>query len=218
MEELTLYTYCRSSAAYRVRIALNLKKLSYKPHYIHLLKDGGQEKSSEYTKLNPQQLVPTMTVNDDVVTQSLAIIEYLEEKYPEQPLLPDTPLDRAYVRSLAHTIACDIHPINNLRVLNYLNELTNFDPEKKSKWYCHWIDEGFNAIEKRLNNNKASSFCFGEQPTMADVCLIPQVYNAKRFNCNPEKYQRILQIYDNCLQLDAFKQASPEQQEDFEVV
>jgi len=216
-QNLTLYTYCRSSAAYRVRIALNYKGLAYQSEYVHLLKDGGQEKSEDYRKINPQQLVPSFADGNNIITQSLAIIEYIEETHPTPALLPSSASDRAFVRSLAMNIACDIHPLNNLRVLTYLDKELNIDKENRETWYRHWINEGFSALEEQLARIKnKSDYCFSNQITLADICLIPQVYNGMRFKCNIESYPIINQIYQNCMKLAAFKQSSPEEQVDFE--
>ncbi|MDH3326642.1 MAG: maleylacetoacetate isomerase [Gammaproteobacteria bacterium] len=218
MEELTLFTYCRSSAAYRVRIALNVKGINYQSEFIHLLKDGGQEKTEYYSQINPQQLIPSLLADGDVITQSMAIIEYIDEVYPIPALLPDNPIDRSYVRSIAQTIACDIHPLNNLRVLEYLEKKLSVETAEKNKWYCHWINLGFSALEERLKKSgKSGKYCFENQITMADICLVPQVYNALRFNCDPKKYTLIYNIYQNCMKSAVFINASPEKQKDFVV-
>lgn len=212
---INLYTYFRSSAAYRVRIALNLKQVSYRSIPIHLLKGGGEQFSAEYTLKNPQQLVPTLESNNLTLTQSLAIIEYLDEEYPEHPLLPGNTSDRAFVRSIAHAIACDIHPLNNLRVLQYLQNQLGFNESQKNTWYLHWLNKGLNAVECLLSQQiEPSIYCFGETPTLADCVLIPQLYNAKRFNCDTSQYPRISSIELQCEKLDAFKLAIPENQLD----
>ena len=221
MQDVKLYTYYRSSAAYRVRIALNIKVIAYQAEYIHLLKDGGQVNTAEYQQINPQKLLPSYREGDDIFTQSLAIIEYIDETHPSPPLLPSSALDRAFVRSLALSIACDIHPLDNLRVLKYLQNKLNIDKKDRDCWYCHWIQEGFTALETRLRQNnvnrksESSDYCFGKQVTLADICLIPQVYNAIRFKCVLNNYPIINSIYNNCMKLPAFQQASPEQQVDF---
>lgn len=213
---IILYSYFRSSAAYRVRIALNLKNIDYEIRPVHLLKHGGEQFNSDYLALNPQGRVPALMVQDRVLTQSSAIIEYLEEMTPEPPLLPADPLDRAYVRSLAQLIACDIHPLNNLRVLNYLKE--NLQLEDNSSWYRHWVREGFAALEKRLaTGGRNGRFCFGGTPGLADAFLIPQVYNGLRFDCGVSDFPLISDIYWNCMQERAFIEAAPENQPDAEL-
>jgi len=212
---LILYSYFRSSAAYRVRIALNLKNIDYQTRPVHLLKNGGEQFNADYLALNPQGRVPVLVVQDQVLTQSSAIIEYLEEAYPVSPLLPADPVARAYVRSLAQTIACDIHPLNNLRVLNYLQD--TFDQDQKQAWYRHWIREGFAALEMRLQQSSYPGlFCFDDTPGMADAFLVPQVYNALRFDCALESFPLISAIYRHCMQEAAFRKAAPENQPDAE--
>ena len=207
---LTLYTYFRSSAAYRVRIAANLKGIRYRPQFVHLLK--GEQHLLAYRMLNPQGLVPVL-VDETALTQSLAIIEYLEEAYPEPPLLPKALKDRAYVRALAAIIACDIHPLNNLRVICYLKEILNQDEKARLAWIQHWIQEGLEAFEEHLDRIQGR-FCFGDRPTLADVCLVPQIYNARRFGCDLDNFPRIQAIDQRCLALPAFQQAAPENQSD----
>lgn len=218
MSERTLYTYFRSTAAYRARIALNLKKLAYTPHFIHLTKGGGEQHSVDYRNVNFQGLVPTLIDNDVTISQSLAIIEYLEECYPSIPLLPRIPTRRAQVRSLALQICCDIHPLNNLRVLNYLRTEMKQDEATRHHWYQHWIAEGLASLEQLLtrDNKHHSLCCVGDTPTIADLCLIPQLYNARRFSCDTREYPTLLKIEEHCMTLSAFQQASPEQQPDFE--
>jgi maleylacetoacetate isomerase len=194
---------------------LNLKGLAYEPRYIDLRKEGGQQHSPEYRKLNPQGLVPTLLEGEEVFTQSLAIIEYLEETHPEPPLLPKSAKDRAHARALAQLIACDIHPLNNLRVLRYLKERMGQGEEACLAWYRHWIHAGFDALEHRLREDGTSgSFCYGDSPTLADVCLAPQVYNARRFACDLARYPKILAIEANCALLPAFQEAAPDRQLD----
>ena len=213
---LALYSYYRSSASYRVRIALNLKKIDYEIRPVHLLKDGGRQRQPDYLAINPQGLVPVLKVDDAVISQSSAIIEYLEEVYPEPPLLPKSAMERARVRSLVQLIACEIHPLNNLRVLQYLKNNLDFE-DAGTSWYCHWIREGFTAFEQMLKaNGHRDPFCYGETPGMADVFLIPQVYNALRFSCDIKPYPLIDSIYQNCIRLPAFKDAAPEKQPDAE--
>jgi maleylpyruvate isomerase len=214
---MKLYSYFRSSAAYRVRIALNLKGLAYEYAPIHLLRDGGQQLKAEYRQLNPDGIVPTFIDGDDVLTQSLAIIEYLEEAHPEPALLPGTPLDRAFIRSVALQIACEIHPVDNLRVLKYLKHTLKVGDEAKDAWYLHWLESGFESLEKRLSNDsRVGKLCFGDTPTLADLCLVPQVYNARRFNLDMNRYPTIERIADHAAQIDAFARAAPGQQPDAE--
>ncbi|MFQ5993664.1 MAG: maleylacetoacetate isomerase [Acidiferrobacterales bacterium] len=214
---MQLYTYFRSSAAFRVRIALNLKRLDYQSHSVHLVRDGGQHKRPEYLELNPQGFVPTLIHDGRVLTQSLAIIEYIDEVYPDPPLLPETVGERAYVRSLAEIVACDIHPLNNQRVLKYLTGRLGHEEQARLDWYKHWIHEGFEAFETHLTSNlDAESYCYGGSPTLADVCLVPQVFNAKRFNCDLSAYPMIQQIHEHCMRLAAFQAAAPENQADAE--
>ncbi|MDO4694485.1 MAG: maleylacetoacetate isomerase [Eikenella sp.] len=209
----TLYTYFRSSAAYRVRIALALKNLPYRSAPVHLLNQGGEQRLPAYAALNPQRLVPAWQMaGGAVLAQSLAIIEYLEETHPEPPLLPADPLQRARVRAFAQHIACDIHPLNNLRVLQYLAQNEGWDEAKKQAWYAHWIHSGFTALEASLSDSGA--YCFGDTPTLADCCLIPQVYNARRFEIDLSAYPRICRIDANAARHPAFICAAPEQQAD----
>ncbi|NOT10728.1 MAG: maleylacetoacetate isomerase [Methylococcaceae bacterium] len=213
---MILYSYFRSSAAYRVRIVLNLKNIDYVIRPVHLLKNGGEQFNTEYMTLNPQARVPVLVEQNTVLTQSSAIIEFLEEIYPYSPLLPDKPLARAYVRSIAQQIACDIHPLNNLRVLNYLHDAVN--DEFQRGWYSHWIQEGFTALEQQLQNSEyRGRFCFGDTPGMADAFLIPQVYNALRYKCDLAHYPLISAIYEHCMQETPFTNAAPENQPDTEL-
>ncbi len=219
MSGLGLYTYFRSSAAYRVRIALNIKGLDYHSHFVHLLKDGGEQHSAAYRQLNPQGLIPALLSGEDEnpITQSIAIIEYLDECYPQPPLLPDTATARAFVRSLALMVCCDIHPLNNLRVHAYLKDVLAIDDEARQSWYQHWVTEGLAAIENRLTaSNHDSPFCYGDRPGMADLCLIPQVYNAIRFKSDISSFTTLARIYSNCMALEAFANAAPENQTDHE--
>ena len=207
---ITLYNYHRSSAAYRVRIALNLKGIDYKMVNINLLE--AEEQGEDYLKINAQGLVPSLLDDGAIITQSLAIVEYLDEKYSDNPLLPSKPIERALVRSLANIIACDIHPLDNLRVLKYLvNELDVLE-EDKIVWYQHWITKGFDAFETQLKEVSNGQFCFSESATIADAFLIPQVYNAHRFKVDMNKYPLINGINDHCLTLPAFDKAVPENQ------
>jgi maleylacetoacetate isomerase len=212
-----LYDYFRSSAAYRVRIALNLKNV--KPDertFVHLR--IGSQRAQDYLALNPQGLVPALALDDGaVLTQSLAIIEYLDETHPEPPLLPADPVARARVRAIALQIACDIHPLNNLRVLNYLIGTLGVSREQKDGWYRYWIDVGFEALEKTLARDRATGrFCHGDAPTLADVCLVPQMANARRFEIDLSPYPTLIGIESACLALPAFADAAPARQPDAE--
>jgi maleylacetoacetate isomerase len=209
-----LYSYFRSSAAYRVRIALNLKGLPYEMDFVHLTKDGGRQHSAEFNAVNPAKLVPALRLDGgDVLTQSLAIIDYLDETHPQPPLLPVDPLQRAKVRAVALTIACDIHPIDNLRVLQYLKRTLKHEQPDIDAWYHHWIIQGFNAIEAAI---APGPYCFGAQVTLADVCLVPQVFNARRLNVPLEAFPKIVAVESACLKLAAFDKARPENQPDAE--
>lgn len=217
---LKLYTYFRSSAAFRVRIALGLKGLPYSSVPVHLLKDGGQHRSAAYQALNPQQLVPALQVGEDgpVLAQSLAILEYLEEAYPDSPaLLPAQPLARARVRGLAQAIACDMHPLNNLRVLQYLTRDLGVSEAQKNTWYQHWMAQGLQALETALARSPdTGDFCHGNTPTLADCCLVPHVFNARRFQCPLDDYPTVTRIVATCEALPAFAQAAPARQPDAE--
>jgi maleylacetoacetate isomerase len=213
MSMLTLYSYWRSSAAYRVRIALNLKGLSYRQVPVHLLKDGGQQHSPDYLALNPQGLLPLLVDGSTKIAQSLAILEYLEEVFPQPALLPSEPAQRAQVRALALHIACDIHPLNNLRVLQYLSAELGASDAAKDAWLRHWLALGLAAVEQGLAAFEGR-LSLGERPGYLEACLIPQVYNARRFNCELQAYPRILDLTARCEALAAFKQAAPEQQPD----
>lgn len=212
----TLYSYWRSSAAYRVRIALNLKGMDYAIAPVHLVKDGGEQHRDAYRAINPQQLVPALVDGDIVVRESLAIIEYLEEAYPDTPrLLPRDPQARARVRALGQMVACDIHPLGNLRVLQYLQRELGIDDDPKLAWSRHWIEVGFAAVEAVLaGDGHAGKFGEGDAPTLADCCLVPQVYNARRFGVSLDRYPTIARIDAACAALDAFRRAAPEAQPD----
>lgn len=215
--EIKLYSYWRSSAAYRVRIALNLKGLEYELVPVHLLREGGEHHRQEYLELNPQGLVPVLTDGGRVYRQSLAIIEYLDEAYPESPLLPSEIRARGRIRSLAQIIACDIHPINNLRVSMYLDKELGIPGKARVQWMNYWMAEGFTAFESLLAGSPTTGeFCEGDSPTMADCCLIPQVYNAHRFSCDMTPFPMINEIYQRCIELAEFKVAAPENQPDAE--
>lgn len=210
---MILYSYWRSSAAYRVRIALALKALPAEVVPVHLLKEGGQQKTAAYQKLNPAQLVPCLVDADLTLNQSLAIIEYLDVLHPQVRLIPAEPLLGAQVRAFALDIACDIHPLNNLRVLQYLSGTLGIDETQKLQWIQHWLSQGFSALEQRLAQT-AGDCCFGDQLTLADVVLVPQVYNAIRFQLDLCAYPQINRLYQRLSQLPAFVQAAPEQQPD----
>lgn len=214
---MKLFTYFRSSAAYRVRIALNLKGLPYETVPVHLLRDGGQQNQAQYREKSPLGIVPALQMEDGILTQSLAIIDWLDETYPQVPLLPADAAGRARVRAIAQTIACDIHPLNNLRVLNYLTKNLQISEEQKNEWYRHWVNQGLAAIEKLLACDlRTGTFCHGETPGMADCCLIPQVFNARRFNCPLEELPTIQRIVAACESMEAFQSASPARQADAE--
>ena len=215
---LRLYTYFRSSAAFRVRIALNLKGLAYHPVFVHLPK--GEHRRPEYAAVDPQALLPTLVDGERALSQSLAIIEYLEETRPEPPLLPSDAAGRARVRSLSLLVACEIHPLNNLRTLQHLKRALGQDEEQINAWYRHWIADGFGKLEADLNPKKsgggAGRFCHGDAPTMADCCLVPQVFNAKRYSADLGPYPTLMRIFDACMKLEAFDRAQPSKQPDAE--
>ena len=212
--DLQLYGYYRSSAAYRVRIALALKQLDCKQLPVNLLK--GDQKQESYLQVNPQGLVPTLATAEGTITQSLAIIEYLEETHPKSPVLPSKAIDRAHVRSMAYQIAMEIHPLNNPKVTQFLMAEMDASEAEKLRWYHHWINVGFTALERRLTLSSSNGrFCFGDAVSLADLCLIPQVYNALRFDCPLQGYPTIGAIYDHCQMLPAFAVASPKAQPDY---
>jgi len=205
-----LYDYWRSSAAYRVRIALNLKGVEYESRQVDLRED--EHKSAEFRAVNPQALVPALEIDGHRLTQSLAIINYLDLRYPNQPLLPASALERAHVVAMAMAIACDIHPLNNLRVLKYLKNELGQPQEAVDTWYRHWVSEGLAGLEG-LAAPRAGKFLFGDAPTGADVCLVPQLYNARRFDVPLDDYPTLLRADENANKLDAFVKAHPENQE-----
>lgn len=212
---LQLHGYWRSTAAWRVRIALNLKGLAYESVPVHLLRDGGQQHADAFRSLNPQELVPVLVDGERVIRQSLAIIEYLDELHPAPPLLPAGARDRARVRALALTVACDIHPLNNLRVLRYLEQPLEVAPAQREDWVRHWISEGLGAIEAMLAEHPSTGdFCEGDLPGLADCCLVPQLYNARRFGLDLAAFPSVLRIEANCNVLPAFRSAIPERQPD----
>ncbi len=213
---LRLYTYFRSSAAYRVRIALNLKGIPYQSVPVHLLRGGGEQHSAQFAERNPAELVPVLDDGPLTLTQSIAIIEYLDEKYPTPPLLPAGAAERARVRALALAIACDIHPLNNLRVRQYLPARLGLDESGVNAWQQHWIRLGFTALERSLAAGGGRGFCFGDSPTLADCCLVPQAFNALRVNLPLDPYPTIRRIYEHCTRLPAFEHAAPGAQPDAE--
>jgi maleylpyruvate isomerase len=214
---MKLYTFFRSSASYRVRIALNLKGLSYEQVPIHLRRGGGEQFSATYKAINPQALVPALEDSGRILTQSLAIMEYLDELYPKPPLLPTDPADRALVRSMALIIACEIHPIQNLRVLLHLKKDLKQSDDDLNLWARHWIGLGLSALEQLVvSGPEQGKFCFGDTPTLADICLVPQLTNARRFGCDLSVYPTLLQIETTCNAFPAFANAAPEKQPDAE--
>lgn len=210
---IKLYSYWRSSAAYRVRIALELKGLKYEIETVDLKQ--AEQRSDSYLSINPQGRVPALTIDGHVVTQSLSIIEYLEERYPEPALLPPDPLGRAYARSLAQQVACEIHPLDNLCVLMYLKKRMGAPEFVRMEWYRHWVMRGFSALERTLRERASKGkFCCGNTVGLADICLVPQVYNARRFACDLSEFPLIVSVDAACAELDAFKSAAPERQPD----
>jgi len=210
---MKLFSYWRSSAAYRVRIALNLKQMPVEMAFVHLIKDGGQQRQESYRQLNPAQLVPSLQDEDLTLNQSLAIIDYLEAKQPTPALLPTDLAQAMQVRAFALDIACDIHPLNNLRVLQYLTNTLGVSEAQKVAWIHHWLATGFAALEQRLVEH-AEVYCFGNEISLADVCLAPQVYNALRFQLDMNPYPTIMRVYQQLMALPAFSQAAPEAQGD----
>lgn len=210
---IRLYDYFRSSAAYRVRIALNLKGLNYESIPVNLRE--GEQGGPDYVAVNAQGLVPTLETGSTRLTQSLAICEYLDEAWPQTPLLPEDLGERARVRALAEIVACDIHPLNNLRVLKYLAGTFSVSEADKTRWYHHWIHEGFRAVETMLNDGESpGTYCHGESVTLADVCLVPQVYNAIRFGVDLDGYPAVRRVHEACERIPAFERARPENQPD----
>ena len=210
---MQLYDFARSGAAYRTRIALNLKELDYEQIQIHLTKDGGEQFKPEFAALNPQSLVPYLIDGDVGMSQSMTIMEYLEEVYPMPAILPADTLGRTRVRSLAQIIACDLHPINNLRVRLYLVDGMGLTPDDRTTWMCHWIGLGLAAYEKRLADEpETRNFSHGDTPSMADACLIPQLFNARLNNCDVSLYPNIMRIEANCQAHPAFEKAHPDKQ------
>lgn len=213
--DLVLYGYWRSSAAYRVRIALALKGLAWDSRPVHLVRDGGEQHRPEYRALNPQERVPTLLDGERTLTQSLAIVEYLDETHPEPPLLPAEPLARARVRALALSIACDVHPLGNLGVLQQLERQFGASEAQRADWIRHWMAKGFAALEVMLTDHVATgAFCHGDTPGLADICLVPQVYNAQRWALPLDPYPKVMRIHAACRELEAFRRAEPEAQMD----
>ena len=210
---MKLFGFFRSSAAFRVRIALNLKGLTYEDAFIHLRR--GDQRAADYLAVNPQGLVPALEIDGQTLIQSMAIVEYLDETHPQPPFLPADPAGRARVRALAAIVACDIHPINNLRVLRYLSRPLGHDQAAIETWYNHWIATGFEAFERLLaSDNRTGAFCDGDRPGLADIALAPQVVNSQRYQLDLSPYPTIARIYDNCMKLDAFAAAHPNNQPD----
>ena len=206
---MQLYSYFRSSASFRVRIALALKGLPYDYSGVHL-QQGEQSQPAYAEEVSPAQLVPVLRDGDALLTQSLAIIEYLDETHPEPPLLPADALGRARVRALAMDIACEIHPLNNLRVLRYLVHEMGVAEERKDAWYKHWVESGLAVVERRLAGQGATGrYCHGDAPTLADCVLVPQIFNAQRFDCRVDNVPTVMRVFEACMQLDAFKAAQP---------
>ena len=214
---MELFTYFRSSAAYRARIVLNLKGLKADFRFVHLLKDGGQQHTPEFKAVNPQGFIPALVDQGHTLTQSLAIIEYVEETHPQPALLPKDPLGRARVRAMALLIACDIHPLNNQRILKYLEKEYGLDEARRKRWIQHWVTQGFEALEKLLADDPATGkCCHGDTPGVADVFLVPQMFNAKRFDTDLTPFPTLRRINEHCLTLKAFSDAAPDKQPDCE--
>jgi maleylacetoacetate isomerase/maleylpyruvate isomerase len=214
---IRLYSYFRSSASFRVRIALNLKGLDYEYVPVHLTRGGGAQFAPEFRKLSPAALVPALEEDGHSFTQSLAIIEYLEETHPQPPLLPADAAGRARVRALALSIACEIHPLNNLRVLNYLTKTLGVSEDARNAWYRHWVETGLAAVEAMLATDaRTGRFCHGDAPGLADCCLVPQIFNARRFDCRLDHVPTVMRVVDECMKLPAFERAAPAAQPDAE--
>ena len=214
--ELLLYSYWRSSSAYRVRIALNLKGIQYRQKFVHLVREGGEQHKTEYREVNPLGLVPALVHEDQTIVQSMAICEYLEETFTDIPLLPANASARARVRTIAQSITSEIQPLNNLAVMHYLKNEMHQDDAAIKAWYAHWITRGFSAVESWLSTPDSGLYCHGDDPTLADCFLVPQVYNAERFSCDLEFYPNIRRIAAQCRSLAAFDAAAPDNQADAE--
>jgi maleylacetoacetate isomerase len=210
MAAMKLYEAVRSSASFRVRIALNLKGLPYEPVVLDLR--NGAHRATAYARVNPAQAVPALVDGSHTLAQSMAILEYLDETYPRPPLLPGAPLERARVRAISQLISCDIHPLDNLRVLFFLERELRVEEPDRDRWYHHWIHEGFGALEQILGEPDTGAFCQGDAPTMADCCLVPQVVNAVRFKVDLGNYPRIVRIHEACMKIGAFAKAHPDRQ------
>ncbi len=210
---MKLYSYFRSSASYRVRIALALKGIAHDAQYVNL--PQAEHQTDQYRAVNAQGLLPALEDAGHVLIQSLAIIEYLDERFPQPPLLPRDAVDRAYVRGLSQIVACEIHPLNNLRTLKYIRKTYGLDEEGVNRWYRHWIADGFGMLERYLGRERRSGkYCAGDAVTMADCCLVPQVFNAQRYHCDLQPYPTVTRIFDRCMTLDAFTTTQPAQQPD----
>ena len=204
---MKLYNYFRSSASYRVRIALAFKGLDYDYQTVHLTKN--EQFNESYAAVSAARLVPTLVEGDQAFTQSLAIIEYLDETHPTPPLLPTDTIGRARVRALAFDVACEIHPLNNLRVLRYLVKDLKVSEDDKNRWYRHWVETGLETVERQLNDPRTGIFCHGDTPTVADITLVPQIFNAQRFDCRLDHLPTVMRIYEACMKLPAFDQTQP---------
>ena len=211
---MKLYNYFRSSASYRVRIALALKGLDYEYISVHLAK--GEHQRPAYQQLVADGLVPMLQDGENQLSQSLAIMEYLDEKFPQNPLLPADLKQRAIIRSLALSIACEIHPLNNLRVLKYLSAELKQSEDQKNQWYRHWVREGLESFERQLNTLSVSTYCVGETPSLADCCLVPQIFNAKRFDCDLSGLPRTMAVFEACMNHSAFATTQPSKCPDFQ--
>ncbi len=211
---MKLHNYFRSSSSFRVRIALNLKGLDYEYIPVHIAR--GEHRTGPYSAISADMLVPLLEDGGERFSQSLAIMEYLDETHPEPALLPSNPVGRAHVRALAESIACEIHPLNNLRVLKYLVKELKLDDEAKNAWYRHWVRDGMLAFERQLAQHPAGRFCYGDTPTLADCCLVPQIFNGRRFDCDFSDLPRSMAAFEACMALDAFQRAQPSQSPDAE--